>query len=291
MVTLNADASPIQNYELKSNGLLLTWGALGIANTPLVYPDRTEIILPEGLFNEDSIKTAIAIPYCYKHPPRALNAKNYKKYAVGTTLQEWNQDGDRLVIASMFWDEEVIQGILDKKIKYTSAGYYPKKVLNADGTYTQTFRVYDHNAVLPEDYAPRAGAKCQILNLDDSSDMETEDTQNHTLQTDIQERVELWSDWKPVIEQNNKTVDFNLDSRGIKRLVLSCFYPEKTVKALKDDLVLDGFWLNFEANKDQIFEAAEERSYQEAYASGNTHNADSKQLSALEQYIKTIEGR
>lgn len=64
------------------------------------------------------------------------------------------------------------------------------------------------------------------------------------------EIVGLWAEWKPTIDQHNKTVDYSLDSTGVKKLVLSCFYNTDTIAKLTDKPTLDGFWINFEADKD-----------------------------------------
>jgi hypothetical protein len=86
----------------------------------------------------------------------------------------------------------------------------------------------------------------------DSKNETTNATENIDSKSETKECVRLWSEWKSIVEMNNKTVDFNLDSEGVKRLVLSCFYDEAIVKKLDTTQKLDGFWLNFEANKDSF---------------------------------------
>jgi hypothetical protein len=285
MIPLNSDSYLIPNYELTKDDYLNCWAVLGVANQNLKYPDRIEYTIPEHLFNEDSITTAMGKPICRTHPPRALNAHNRQKYAIGSLLQEYSQDGDKLVMAAQIWHPPTIQEILQGKIKYTSAGYQPIKQLNEDGRYLQIFKEYNHLAVLPEDYAPRAGEQSRILNLDDSAEPEELNMQQNNQQTNenIGERVELWSEWRPFIIANNKTIDFNLDSRGIKKLILSCIYPEKTLRSLNNDSLLDGFWINFELNKDSILDTRQE---EQEYS----QNQDSK-TSAYDAYVAKITGK
>lgn len=83
----------------------------------------------------------------------------------------------------------------------------------------------------------------------DSADKTTID--NAKLVTDsTTDLVGLWAEWKSTIDQHNKTVDYSLDSTGVKKLVLSCFYNTDTIAKLTDKPTLDGFWINFEADKD-----------------------------------------
>lgn len=288
---LNTDSFEIKNYEITDEGYVITWIVGGVPNKELIYDGgaRKEIINEDALFNEKSIKTAMGKPITYPaHPPKPVNSKNYNEFMKGVVLQEYSKDDTTgaLVLSAIVHDSELAEGIISGKIKYISAGYTAEKEPNADGVLVQKNRVYNHFTGLGEQYAPRAGEESKILFFDETANNQQKDAKdatntqaNTSVQTvnsisndadnsnnghteatpqtkkemnqDIEERLELLVTWKPVLEQNNKAIDYSLDSNEIRRQILSCYYPEKTIKALNDDGVLKGFWLNFVSNEIQ----------------------------------------
>lgn len=326
---LNSDSFQIKNYELTPEGFLKFWMVGGVPGQELVYDGgkRKEVINKDALFNEDSLSTAVGKPVTFNHPPRPINAKNYRDYSKGTLLQEYSEDDNgALVLAGIIHDDATVQAIMKGEVKYVSASYLADKTPNSDGVLEQTNRRYNHIAVLSKEYTPRAGESSKIVILDDTppqqSDSEKDadgnsdkgdvnastDKSGKTDNTvekekpvsnidamEIQERVELLTDWKQVLQQNNIAIDYNADANTLKRQVLSVYYPEKTIKALNNDAVLQGFWLNFVSNpqpaatsNDDGFDTGYNRKQNSPHA---TMNFDSNVDAARDKYISMIEGK
>lgn len=291
MLELNCDSQKIKNFELTPEGYLKFWLAGGVPNQDLVYDtNRIEYITEEILFNEDSISTLIGKPITLSHPPRPIRADNFRELAVGTTLQQYTKDNDTnaLMMSGMIFDPDVIKKIISGEYQFTSAGYTAPKEKQQDGRILQLSRNYDHVAILPPEYAPRAGKNSKILVIQEDCDIdETKEKNDNTVtepQTtitneDMGERVELWTQYRSLIETNNKTLDYNLDSRGIKRLVLSCFYPDNIIQQANTDGLLDGMWLVFSANNYDVEKTRNEDSRQ---ATNNNHR---------QNYIQIVTGK
>jgi hypothetical protein len=252
---LNLDSEPIKNWEETTDGFMKLWLSIGVANKDLNYDaGKVEFIDVDELVKPVSVNTAVGRPVTLNHPPSAISTKNFNRFAKGLSLQEYAQDGNDLFMASIIWDEELKQGIKDKKYTHTSSAYYAKKAPNQDGKMKQSDRVYNHFSVLSPEFQPRAGltSKVLLLNQDSTQEPVKENTMLNVDADEIKSRVELWSDWRGVLEEKKKTIDFNLDSRSIKKAILGCFYPEQVLNQLNSDAVLDGFWLNFSANPNTL---------------------------------------
>jgi len=333
MVEFNTDSFRIKNYEITPEGYANLWIVGGVPNKTLVYDGgkRKEIIQEDSLFDEASIKTAMGKHLTYpEHPPRPINSKNYSNFSKGVVLQEYSKDEatGALVLSAIVHDAEMVEGIVSGKIKYISAGYTADKEPNNDGVLIQKNRVYNHFTGLGEQYTPRAGEESKILIFEEKAQNDAENVTNgekpstdsqidkniQTLTTgsneagnntdgnketqekmnlDIEERVELLSTWKPVLEEHKKAIDYSLDSTSIKRLILSCYYPEKTIKALNDDAVLKGFWLNFVSDESKLQvdgqAALPDTTYQRSTPSSRVMNFDSQVDSVRDKYIKLME--
>jgi hypothetical protein len=255
---LNSDSYQIKNYELTPEGYLKFWMVGGIPGQELLYDGgRKEIINKDALFNEDSLSTAVGKPVSLNHPPRPINAKNYREYSKGSLLQEYSEDENgALVFAGIVHDDAIVQAIMKGEITHVSASYLAEKKANDDGILEQTNRKYNHIALLTKEFSPRAGENSKIIILDDTPPQaDSDDTENKKEKPvnnidamEIQERVELLTDWREVLEKNSIAIDYNADSNAIKRQILGIYYPEKTIKALNNDAILQGFWLNFISN-------------------------------------------
>lgn len=324
---LNTDSFEIKNYEITEEGYVITWIVGGIPNKELIYDGgaRKEIINEDALFNEKSIKTAMGKPITYPaHPPKPVNSRNYNEFMKGVVLQEYSKDDSTgaLVLSAIVHDSELAEGIISGKIKYISAGYTATKEPNADGVLVQTDRVYNHFTGLGEEYTPRAGEESKILIFDENitqqkdGETTTQPQNNQSAKTvntgsndtsdngdgrakskaktqkemnqDTEEKVELLVLWKPILEENNKAIDYSLDSNGIKRQVLSCYYPEKTIKALNDDAVLNGFWLNFVSNQMQTDD--EESLPVSGYQRKSSPASNQDSTSNRDAFTKMLEG-
>lgn len=341
MRELNRDSFPIKNYELTPEGYLKTWVVIGVADKKMEYQRDgkkiIESIQADKLFDESSVNTAIGKPIVLNHAPKAVTASNHKEYAKGTLLQQFERDGNDLVLASIIHDADAVKGVMSGKYKYTSSTYWADKSLNKDGVYDQSNRLYTDVALLTEEYKPRAGntsgvkisgldvtsdASSSVSNPEESKKKKTEDnketedmtyeiiqkykSQLDSLQRDRAEVVELLSNWKKVLQDKNKSINYDATAHDIKRSVLSCYYPEKTINSLSNDLVLDGFWINFVSNSDalinnkanndssQKFELPD-NSYQFSFVTPNQDtsqvNYDAEMEKEREELIKIREGR
>lgn len=323
MRELNRDTYEIKNYELTPQGYLNCWVTLGVAGKEMVYNrdgrEIKEYIKDNNLFNPGSVNTAIGKPIVLNHAPQAVNSSNHSKFAKGTLLQQFDRDGNDLVMAAVVHDADVVKGVMDGKIKYTSSTYWSNKQLNADGSYEQLGRDYEDLAFLTEEYVPRAGntSNVKIKGNNDSSDdnkqpnstqannqqtvnTQTDNQQGEQMNTDTfdknefiaklnldaQEKIELLSTWKPILDKNKKAIRYDASSHDIKRDILSCFYPEKTIKALHNDSVLEGFWLNFVVNADSSNNPNKDSLPVTGYGYSSVPNTNSYQLNydaAMEQ--------
>lgn len=306
---LNSDSYQIKNYELTPEGYLKFWMVGGIPGQELVYDGgkRKETINKDALFNEDSLSTAVGKPVTLNHPPRPINAKNYREFSKGTLLQEYSEDDNgALVLAGIVHDDATVQAIMKGEVKYVSASYLADKTANNDGVLEQSNRRYNHIALLSPEYSPRAGENSKIIILDDTpphqsdsdsdktdvkaeSKTEKETPKNNIDAMEIQERVELLTEWKKVLDENNLAIDFNSDSNTIKRQVLSIYYPEKTIKALNNDAVLQGFWLNFVSNPQQ--KTANDDGFGIGSGGRTGYNFDSDVDAIRNKYIARMEGK
>lgn len=252
---LNTDSQPIKNWEESRDGYMKLWLSIGVPNQDLNYDgNRIEFIDKADLINPESINTAVGRPVVLNHPPVAVTANQFNNFAGGVSLQEYAQDSDGTVyMASVLWDDKLKSGVRNKEYTHTSSAYYATKTPNLDGKIKQTNRKYDHFAILSPEYTPKAGAKSKVLLLNmDSTTPSTSVINPMNLDAEVKTRTELWVDWLPILKEKGKTIDYNLDSRAIKKAVLSCFYPEQTINQLNVDSLLDGFWLNFVANPNPL---------------------------------------
>jgi hypothetical protein len=302
---LNCDSQEIKNWEITPEGYMKLWIAVATANHDLVYDSRTEFIAKENLLNKDSINSAIGKHLTFNHPPQAVSSANWKDYSVGVALQEYAEDGDNLLMASMIYDTDIIDGIKSGKYKYVSSGYSAvKKEINQDGKIEQTQRAYNHFAVLDEEHEPRAGKTCSVrvfdmpTNKDSKNNTSATNTANNTDsdkgsfvtndsdgKINVAELIGLHTEYDSVLIENGKKPDFNMDASTLKREILGCFYPEEQIKKLPANN-LDGFWINFELNKELILDAQEKSTTRNQ----NT-NHDGGSSSARDSFIALLENR
>lgn len=129
---------------------------LGVVN---VYRDEADV------FSKASLHSFAQIPLTVDHPPEAVNATNWRKYAVGTTGSDVLRDGEHLKIGLKIKDAAAIAAVNSGK-RELSVGYTTELVwengVAPDGTpyqAKQTAIVADHIAIVT---SGRAGAQCRI---------------------------------------------------------------------------------------------------------------------------------
>lgn len=169
MEEYNLDSKAILSWEETDNGYIRLWIPLGIPDHDLVYTDidvggeRTEFITAIDLMNPESLKTLVGLPISVDHPPEPITANNWKKYSVGSILQEFSQRDSVPVVASIINDADTCKRIKNGEIKFTSSAYSAVKQLQSDGKLQQKRRTYNHISLLTENHAPRAGSKSQLV--------------------------------------------------------------------------------------------------------------------------------
>lgn len=280
-ISLNTDSFEIKNHELTPEGFLKIWFVGGVPDKELVYENGVkEVINEDALFDQNSVNTAVGKLITFNHPPQAINGGNYREFAKGTVLQEFHKDPktNSLVMSGIVHDSELVSDILSGRTKYVSAGYLADKIPNEDGTISQLRREYNHFSFLSPEYEPRAGEESKIIILGNTDqkeaveahvepDVETDETSSpnpfpkgqsdtpkpqpaitpQNMDAEIKKRVEILTQWKDTLDSNNKAYDYKLDSTALKKLVLSCHYPQKTIDLLSENnnQNLDGFWIKF----------------------------------------------
>lgn len=121
---------------------------------------------PDEVFNKDSMVTFAHRPITDDHPPVAVTADNWKKYAVGASGGDVARDGEFLRVPMVVMDSAVIKKVHDGKVEL-SVGY-TTDLKWGEGTDPATGETYDamqtniranHIAVVD---AARGGEKLRI---------------------------------------------------------------------------------------------------------------------------------
>jgi hypothetical protein len=85
--------------------------------------ETVRVFRPEAeVFHKDSFTSLAHRPITLNHPPDLVDAKNWRKYAVGTTGDEIARDGDFIRVPIMLMDGEAIEQVEDGKCEL-SCGY------------------------------------------------------------------------------------------------------------------------------------------------------------------------
>lgn len=323
VLTFNCDAQEIKNFEITDEGYMKLWISIATANHDLHYRtdagEVIEFITKENLFKKENISAAVGKHLALNHPPEPINGTNWRTHSVGSLLQEYIEDGDNLVMSAIIYDPEIIKNIQDKKYRFTSSAYTAtKKPINQDGKIEQITRVVNHVGILDESHVPRAGESSRLIivgghqkdsknstidvntqnsvtntandhktNMNTSNDKKTNTDSGLAPKQDMQLLVKLHKEYDEFLETNGKTIDYNADASTIKRLVLSCLYPEETVKQLNSDALLDGFWLSFDSHfKDDLITQKQ----QEIELSTFNKDSNNKTVDFRQQYINKLTG-
>lgn len=246
--TVNHPPEPVlaANYKKYSQGTSLQEiindnGRLVIASL-ITDPDTIEGIKSKRIKYTSSAYRATKIPQ--KDSKIRQTKRKYNHFAMLTEDQDPRAGTDSTIILDSKGSEKMstADNKTETKTETKEENQQPtmKELLAAISGLGETIK----SAITPAKTEP------ETVNADSTTTETNKDSKTATNTT--QELVGLWAEWKPVIEANNKTVDYNLDSQAVKKLVLGCFYDDNVIKKLDTQEKLDGFWLNFEANKDSI---------------------------------------
>lgn len=104
--------------------------------------ERVRVYRPESeVFSKDSLATFVGKPATDDHPPEPVNAKNWKKFTVGSVGNEVLRDGDFIRVPLTLMDADVIQKVQEGK-REISMGYEMTLDFDQPGT-TPDGEAYD----------------------------------------------------------------------------------------------------------------------------------------------------
>lgn len=94
----------------------------------LEYPGPNGTVIreyrpPDEVARADSLATLAHAPVTNRHPPGAVNPRNYKTYAVGTVAGEARMDGDLVVASLVIQDADALAAVETGKRREISCGY------------------------------------------------------------------------------------------------------------------------------------------------------------------------
>lgn len=173
------DRQPVKGYEKTKDGFLIA--NVKVARTGIqIYSgremgkptmDTVRVWRPESeVFDEDSVVTYVNRPVTDDHPTEMVDAKNWKKHAVGSTGGKIMRDGEFIALPMMILDHSAAAKV-DEGKRELSMGY-DAEIEWTSGT-TPDGKQYDaiqrkirinHMALVD---AGRAGSECRIR--DDAS--------------------------------------------------------------------------------------------------------------------------
>lgn len=166
-IEYRADRGRIEDYT-DSNGFLRVPGSAARTGI-LVYKnadgtERRELVLPEELFSEESLKSLSGAPVTHLHPQESITPENYSLYAQGSIHGQPRRDGDQLVVELSINGKDAIDAVRGGKHEL-SLGYAveldetPGEWQGQRYDAVQRNRVYNHIAIVPRG---RAGRECRI---------------------------------------------------------------------------------------------------------------------------------
>lgn len=121
------DLMPLK-AELTQDGYLVDSAAI-VARTGIqIYTNadgtvRRELRLAEDVFDADSLRSYAGKPVTDDHPSEPVDAKNFKKYAVGVVTGEAQQDGDVVRAPIVIHDAAVVDKAIKGGKRELSVGY------------------------------------------------------------------------------------------------------------------------------------------------------------------------
>jgi hypothetical protein len=93
--------------RLVAEGLLTRAGVFSYRNPD--GTERRELRLPDEVFRKDALDSFALTPVTNNHPPELINAKNAKRYSVGTVGENVQKDGDFVRARLVVHDAETIR--------------------------------------------------------------------------------------------------------------------------------------------------------------------------------------
>ena len=229
-----------------------------------------ELVLPEVLLNEDSLKTLALIPMCNDHPPvKFLDVDTTRMYQVGYTGEtiEQQKEGDETYIGPMatITDRKAIEDV-DAGKQELSAGY-TCRLDETPGIYkgqkydaVQRERIYNHIAIVSKG---RAGENVR-LHLDGS-----DATENNNVEA-IMKTVKIDGVSFEVEEKLAEKIDGLMkvvadakeEKKGDDKKIQDC---KDKIAALKDELAeaegddKEGIKEELKKAKDSLFQMTAEK--------------------------------
>ena len=154
-----------QNAVIARTGIL-NYSTQEINVKPSIDGKVHAIRTAEEVFRPESIASFEGAPVTIEHPPTGkVEADTWKRFSVGTVMNV-HQDGNLLLADLIIHDQNAINTIQNKGIKFLSCGYSSRLIDNEDGSVTQTNIKGNHVAITD---APRSGEVCQITDSENSN--------------------------------------------------------------------------------------------------------------------------
>jgi hypothetical protein len=126
MEQMRYDITPFKAY-ITDDGYLMDSPVIARTGIQLYQrPDgslRRELRLPEDVFDAASLATFSGKPITDDHPPEAITAKNFKKYAIGVISGAAYQDGETVKAAIIIHDGASVDKAIKGGKRELSVGY------------------------------------------------------------------------------------------------------------------------------------------------------------------------
>lgn len=111
----------LSNGFLKADAILTRVGVFKYLNAD--GSTRSELRLPEEVFQADALSSFGLMPLTDDHPPVAVNADNAKQYQRGSVSESVRQDGDFVVGTLMVTDAALVRSLESGRKREVSCGY------------------------------------------------------------------------------------------------------------------------------------------------------------------------
>lgn len=151
---LHFDTGKIGKYEETDEGFLRVFGTIAkVGWLDYMNQDgttRKEYVSEETLFDANHLDSIGGAVLTLGHPPEMVTPDNYSKYAVGATGTKIIANTDQKAIDVVFIvnSKSAIKAIKEDGIRELSMGYQCETIANNDGTFNQSNRICNHNAIV-----------------------------------------------------------------------------------------------------------------------------------------------
>lgn len=173
---VKGEATLTEEGYIRANAIVTRSGVFNYKNEDGSL--RRELRHPDEVWNTDSLASMEMIPVTNNHPAEKLvNAKNFKRLAIGYTGENIQKDGDYIIAPVVITDQDGVDWVKNQGRKELSLGYtvdlHPESgTYNGDNyDFVQKNIRYNHLAIVNQ---ARAGSEARIA-LDSAEIFNEED--------------------------------------------------------------------------------------------------------------------